>query len=235
MALEPSGFKIGFYLCIKVYEYPSLGVVFQMADNKNEKIEGKKASPQPQQKKDTRSEVTSIIRIAGKDVDGSLNVQRALDEVRGIGSSMSHAIAHAVETKLGIPISSQIGSLDEKQMAAINELVKNPASVGIPHYMLNRKKDHETGQNLHLTGSELLFATRQDVTREINMRSWRGFRHQYGQKVRGQHTRSTGRTGATIGVTKKAQKEAAAAAIAGEKKPAGGAGKPAAAAAPAAK
>ena len=31
----------------------------------------------------------------------------------------------------------------------------------------------------------------------------RGFRHQYGQKVRGQKTRSTGRTGSTVGVVKK--------------------------------
>ena len=32
--------------------------------------------------------------------------------------------------------------------------------------------------------------------------------HQYGQKVRGQATRSTGRTGATVGVTKKAIQQA---------------------------
>ncbi|MGD0511191.1 MAG: 30S ribosomal protein S13, partial [Candidatus Micrarchaeaceae archaeon] len=53
-------------------------------------------------------------------------------------------------------------------------------------------------------------------------KTWRGFRHQYGQKVRGQSTRSTGRTGITVGVTKKsiqtAEKAAKAPAKGAEKK-----------------
>ncbi len=190
-----------------------------MADNKKPS----------KQRKETKQEATSIIRIAGKDVDGSLNIERALDEVRGLGSSMAHALAHAVEVKLGIPVSTPIGSLDDKQMASINEMVRNPAAGGIPGYMLNRNKDFDTGADMHLTGNELALAVRQEILREVGMRSWRGFRHQYGQRVRGQHTRSTGRTGATVGVTKKAQKEAEAAARASTRP--GGPGKPAAAAA----
>lgn len=222
MALEPSGFKIGFYV-VKVYEYPSLGVVLNMAEPKK----------QPQKKESSKSEATSIIRIVGKDVDGSLNIERALDEVRGIGSSMAHALAFAIEKKLNIGADTQIGSLSEAQMSSINDLVKNPAAAGIPPYMLNRRKDAETGLDVHTTGSDLAFAVRQDITREVNMRSWRGFRHQYGQRVRGQHTRSTGRTGVTVGVTKKAQKEAEAAAKAASSgkpgAPAGGGEKKAAA------
>jgi small subunit ribosomal protein S13 len=45
--------------------------------------------------------------------------------------------------------------------------------------------------------------TRQDIEDMIKQQTYVGFRHQYGQKVRGQRTRSTGRTGATVGVTKK--------------------------------
>ena len=67
----------------------------------------------------------------------------------------------------------------------------------------------ETGKNIHVVSNDLIFNTRQDVSRDIANGLWRGFRHQYGQKVRGQHTRSTGRTGATVGVTK--SKAAAAA------------------------
>ncbi|MHA1858204.1 MAG: 30S ribosomal protein S13, partial [Candidatus Thorarchaeota archaeon] len=32
---------------------------------------------------------------------------------------------------------------------------------------------------------------------------WRGIRHALGLKVRGQHTRTTGRRGATVGVSRK--------------------------------
>ena len=67
----------------------------------------------------------------------------------------------------------------------------------------------ETGKNIHIVSNDLIFNTRQDVSRDVANGTWRGFRHQYGQKVRGQHTRSTGRTGATVGVTK--SKAAAAA------------------------
>jgi small subunit ribosomal protein S13 len=113
-------------------------------------------------------------------------------------------------------------------------VIKTPSQYGVPSYILNRNKDMETGLTVHNTGSDFLFATRQDVNRDITMKVWRGFRHQYGQRVRGQHTRSTGRTGATVGVTKKAVREAQKASRAtggatAEKKPEAGAA-PAAAA-----
>ena len=41
------------------------------------------------------------------------------------------------------------------------------------------------------------------------IRSYRGVRHERGQKVRGQRTRSNGRTGMAAGVLKKDAKEAA--------------------------
>jgi small subunit ribosomal protein S13 len=42
-----------------------------------------------------------------------------------------------------------------------------------------------------------------DVNRMRKMRSYRGIRHETGQKVRGQRTKSTGRTGTTVGVKRK--------------------------------
>ena len=73
----------------------------------------------------------------------------------------------------------------------------------MPRYMLNKRKNFDTGADVHYVGNDLTFSIRQDVNREVNLRTWKGYRHQYGQKVRGQHTRSTGRTGATMGVVKK--------------------------------
>lgn len=152
----------------------------------------------------------SIVRVAGKDMDGSLPIPRALAMVKGIGHNMSRAMALKVADKLGIPATSEIGSLSEEQIASVEGLIKDPLAVGIPWYLLNRNKDMETGKNLHLVSNDLQFSIRQDITRDVANGTWRGFRHQYGQKVRGQHTRSTGRTGATVGVTK--SKVAAAAA-----------------------
>ncbi|MEM0201888.1 MAG: 30S ribosomal protein S13 [Candidatus Micrarchaeaceae archaeon] len=162
-----------------------------------------------------RGEVASIIRLAGRDIDGSLNMPRALSKIKGIGFNLSNALSIAIERKLGIARSTTLGSLSEQQIAEVEKIIKDPYSVGIPEFMLNHNNDMETGAHKHYVGSDLIFATRQDINRDVSLKAWRGFRHQYGQKVRGQHSRSTGRTGATVGVTKKAivtaQKEAKAA------------------------
>ncbi|MEM3841530.1 MAG: 30S ribosomal protein S13 [Candidatus Micrarchaeaceae archaeon] len=152
----------------------------------------------------------SIVRIAGKDVDGALSISKALAKIKGIGLNMSKVLAFAIENKVGIPESTRIGSLGDEQMEAVEKVIKNPIDYGVPNYLVNNRKNIETGKDSHLVGNELAFSIRQNINREISNKTWRGFRHQYGQRVRGQHTRSTGRTGATVGVTKKsAQKPAA--------------------------
>src|SRR5437899_3102049 len=61
---------------------------------------------------------------------------------------------------------------------------------------------------------------RRDDTNVMRMiRSYKGVGHETGQKVRGQRTRSNGRTGLTVGVTKKAALEAAKAKKAEEAAP----------------
>ncbi|MEM3827055.1 MAG: 30S ribosomal protein S13, partial [Candidatus Micrarchaeaceae archaeon] len=148
-------------------------------------------------KDNKENKTTSIVRLAGKDIDGKLWVERALQSVKGLGHNMSHALAIAVEAKLGISKQTPIGSLSDETVENIEKIIKEPTQYGIPKYMLNRRKDFDTGKDIHIVGNDLLFAVRQDVSRDVSLRTWRGFRHQYGQKVRGQHTRSTGRQGAT--------------------------------------
>ncbi|MGC8622461.1 MAG: 30S ribosomal protein S13 [Candidatus Micrarchaeia archaeon] len=175
------------------------------------------ADQQHVHKDEKEKRATSIVRIAGKDIDGKLGVERALQSVKGLGHNMSHALAGVIESKLSIPKDTPIGSLEEDKIGMIEKAIKDPVQYGIPKYMLNRRKDFESGKDMHVVGSELIFAMRQDVGRDVSMRTWRGFRHQYGQKVRGQHTRSTGRQGATVGVMKKTVAAAQKAAASGGK------------------
>jgi len=42
-----------------------------------------------------------------------------------------------------------------------------------------------------------------DINMMRKIRCYKGIRHETGQKVRGQRTKSTGRTGSTVGVSKK--------------------------------
>ncbi|TRM83822.1 30S ribosomal protein S13, partial [Sulfolobus sp. A20-N-G8] len=74
---------------------------------------------------------------------------------------------------------------------------------GLPSWIYNRRRDYDAGIDLHLVTSDLIFYVRNDIEREKRNKSWRGVRHSLGLKVRGQRTRTTGRTGMTIGVSKK--------------------------------
>jgi small subunit ribosomal protein S13 len=61
----------------------------------------------------------------------------------------------------------------------------------------------DTGKNIHLLGTDLIVQTKNDIEQMKKIRSWKGFRHSYGLKVRGQRTKSTGRAGKAMGVKRK--------------------------------
>jgi small subunit ribosomal protein S13 len=85
----------------------------------------------------------------------------------------------------------------------IRDIMKTPAKYGIPGWFFNRQKDSETGKDLHLTGSDLALQTKSDIDDMKKVKSWKGFRHAHGLKVRGQRTRTTTRKGKAIGVKKR--------------------------------
>ncbi len=165
-----------------------------MAEQEKEKQHQDKRQPQREE---------SIVRISGRDINGSFRMEKALTRVKGIGNSMAHSLAVAISSKYGISSTQPIGEFTEEQIEKVEQAIKAPEKHGIPDFMLNRRMDGEDGSDAHLTGNDLIIKVRQDIERDIKNQTWRGYRHQYGQKVRGQRNRSTGRTGATIGVTKK--------------------------------
>jgi small subunit ribosomal protein S13 len=160
----------------------------------------------------SKKEIKGIVRIAGKDIKGEMRLRRALMQVKGIGVTLSSALTRIVSTKLKVPKDSMIGELSDDQLDMLTEIISNPFKHGIPERMLNRQRDVETSQSVHLIGTDLTFRTKQDITNAKDINTWKGYRHAYGQKVRGQRTRTTGRTGMTVGVLRKAMLAKAAAA-----------------------
>jgi small subunit ribosomal protein S13 len=143
-------------------------------------------------------EYRHIVRIAGKDVPGAKKMIIGVSQVRGIGYNFAKAILDVLK----IDQNSNIGFLTESQVEEIEKVMKNPSSINVPSWFLNRRKDMDSGENLHLITSDIEFNVRNDIEREKNTNSWRGFRHTYGLKVRGQRTRTTGRKGGAVGVRK---------------------------------
>jgi len=153
---------------------------------------------------EVKKEIRGVVRIAGRDIKGETKLRKALMEIRGVGTTLSMVLTKVVSSKLGVPKDVMIGELSEEQIEKLTDIIANPAKYGVPERLLNRQRDWETDQSIHLIGSELAFRVKQDVTKMKELNTWKGFRHAYGQKVRGQRTRTTGRTGMTVGVLRKA-------------------------------
>jgi len=145
------------------------------------------------------SDFKYIVRMFGTDVDGNKPIVLGLASIKGIGLNMASSIARC----MGLDTRRKMGELNDEEVEKLSKAVEDPASVGVPIWKLNRRKDFETGRDLHLTASQLLMAQREDVQRLKRIRSYRGIRHERGLKVRGQRTRSTGRKGSVVGVKKK--------------------------------
>jgi small subunit ribosomal protein S13 len=94
------------------------------------------------------------------------------------------------------------GKLKEEQVEKIRKVV-DKYGTGIPWWMTNRPKDTYTGESRHLLAADVAVARDEDINLMRKIRCYRGIRHETGQKVRGQRTKSTGRTGATVGVKRK--------------------------------
>jgi small subunit ribosomal protein S13 len=145
------------------------------------------------------SEYRHIIRVAGRDLDGSKQLPYGLLRIYGIGLSMARAIVRSAN----LPETKLLGTLSEAEHQRLEDIIRNPTKYGIPEWLLNRRKDMETGLSLHITGPDLALHVKNDIEFMKNIRCWKGVRHSLGLKVRGQRTRTTGRTGKTVGVRRK--------------------------------
>ena len=144
-------------------------------------------------------EFQHIIRFAGADIKGTQPVTYALTNVKGIGIKLANAIIE----KSGLTPETRMGFLSSNDVEKIEDIITNPVKFGIPVWLLNRRKDVETGKDIHLLGTDLIVQNKSDIDQMKAIRSWKGFRHSYGLKVRGQRTKSTGRKGKAMGVKKK--------------------------------
>jgi small subunit ribosomal protein S13 len=179
-------------------------------DNKGTKKKEKpkkESSKKPQSRAPEKEEegLRGIIRLAGKDVRGNLPLSRALMSVKGIGQSIRKVVAKAIAKELKVDSEVKVGTFTDAQIEKIDTILANLQKHELPSYLLNRRKDSETGKDVHNIMNDLVFAQRQDVEKEKKLYTWKGYRHAYGQKVRGQRTKNTGRKGMSLGVIRKSQ------------------------------
>jgi small subunit ribosomal protein S13 len=139
-----------------------------------------------------------IIRLADSDIDGLSRIGMGLTSVKGVGARTALAICEIAgvdKEKLG-------GHLTDEEQNSIREAIESyPTEV--PLWMLNRQRDIETGDELHLFSMDVSMTQDDDIARLRATKAYRGLRHAARKRVRGQRTRSNGRSGLTLGVQRK--------------------------------
>ena len=124
-------------------------------------------------------------------VDGRQKVMFALTKIRGIGRRFSNLLLK----KADIDLNKRAGELSEDEIETIKTIMNAPRQFDFPDWFLNRQKDPRDGKFQHILAQQVDQKLREDYERMKRIRLHRGLRHYWNIRVRGQHTKTTGRHG----------------------------------------
>ncbi len=155
----------------------------------------KKHTPKKEEKDEN---FNYIVRIANTDLDGEKRPVIALTGVKGIGTRAAERMVRLT----GISKYRLFGEVPQDKVDEVEEMILN-FHEHAPAWFLNRRRDWESDEDIHVVGTERQMTIEDDINRLKMIRSYRGIRHETHHKVRGQRTRSNGRKGLTLGVSKR--------------------------------
>ncbi|KAJ2131442.1 ribosomal 40S subunit protein S18B, partial [Coemansia sp. RSA 788] len=136
-----------------------------------------------------KGEFEAMRRVLNTNVDGGVKVMYALTAIKGVG----RRYANIVLKKADIDFSKRAGELSHDELERIVEIIQNPLQYKIPQWFLNRQKDRTSGKYWQLVSNAVDNSLREDLDRMKKVRVHRGLRHDWNLRVRGQHTKTTGR------------------------------------------
>jgi len=140
-----------------------------------------------------------ILRVMNTNIDGKRKVVFALRAIKGMGLRFAQLVCR----KADIDTRKRAGELSDEEIEKIVNVMSNPRAYKIPEWFLNRQKDNRDGKSSQLIANMLDNKLREDIERLKKIRAHRGLRHFWGLRTRGQHTKTTGRHGKTVGVSRK--------------------------------
>ncbi|KAL0713174.1 hypothetical protein Bca4012_020152 [Brassica carinata] len=165
-------------------------------------------------------EFQHILRVLNTNVDGKQKIMFALTSIKGIGRRLANIVCKKADVDMNKSAAystlpslffftclperqNRAGELSAAEIDNLMTIVANPKQYKIPDWFLNRQKDYKDGKYSQVVSNALDMKLRDDLERLKKIRNHRGLRHYWGLRVRGQHTKTTGRRGKTVGVSKK--------------------------------
>lgn len=155
-----------------------------MSEQEAKKYEEKKAKTEAREKH-PKAEMREerLVRVLSTDLPGSKRIFVGLTRIKGVSWSFANATCRILK----IDKNKKISELNKQEIDKLSEFIKNPH---MPEFLLNRRKDRESGKSFHIIGSDLDLQKEFDIKRLKKIRSYKGWRHALGQPVRGQRTKS---------------------------------------------
>ena len=111
-------------------------------------------------------DIRGIIRIAGADIKGEIQLFTSLQRIKGVSGTLANAVCRVHN----LDRNRKVGTLTDSEIKKVEETLKNPKKFGIPSWIANRRKDPETGGDKHLVGPDLTFTQQQDVKKMIKIK-----------------------------------------------------------------
>lgn len=184
------------------------------AERKGQPVEKNKEEKKPAPRPSEGIRAKRIVRVADTNLNADKRIARAVREIKGVGFQMANAVAKVCGFK-----EKFVSDLSEEEIKKLEDIMANPSKYGIPSWMLNRRRDPQTGEDRHLIVSDLDFTRSMDINEMKKWKTYKGVRHALGLPVRGQRTRSSFRQkGITVGVKRKKEEPGKAGAGRQEKK-----------------
>jgi len=141
-------------------------------------------------------EFQHILRVLNTNIEGKRKTMFAITKITGVGKRFSNLICKKAE----VEVDRRAGTLSNEEIEKLVAIINNPRQFKMPDWFLNRQKDITTGKTTQCVVNVLIGKVREDIERLKKMRAHRGIRHYWGHRVRGQHTKTTGRRGKTVGM-----------------------------------
>ncbi|KAL8680872.1 MAG: hypothetical protein Q9186_002991 [Xanthomendoza sp. 1 TL-2023] len=146
-----------------------------------------------------KSNFQFILRLLNTNVDGKQKIMYALTKIKGVGRRYSNLVCK----KADVDLNKRAGDITSEELERIVTIIQNPTQYKIPTWFLNRQRDIVDGKDSQVLANGMDSKLREDLERLKKIRAHRGLRHYWGLRVRGQHSKTTGRRGRTVGVSKK--------------------------------
>mgnify|MGYP001619606672 CR=1 FL=1 len=102
-----------------------------------------------------------IVRIVNVDIPGDRPIRYALTKIKGLGINFADIVCIIAS----IDKRKKAGDLTDEEIKKLNQIVEHPAQFDIPSWLFNRRKDYDSGEDLHIITSSIAFVKDNDLKR----------------------------------------------------------------------